>query len=271
MAVVIGSRLLSNPMWRARIDGMESAIPPIKNAVSQRVSRRDLDELQRFAELGRLNASLLHEISNPLTAALLQLGLTNSVTPQVRRAQRSLQVLQRYVVAAQQQVRQQSYSTSFQLRSQLEQLKRVVVPLGRAAHVQLTFEVNGNCRLLGDRIKFQHILANLIINATEAYRDDSAPRLARPVSVRIDVTSDDLQIHVTDWGEGIDATKLATVFEPFYTTKHGPSRRGLGIGLYMAQQYVINDFGGSLRVSSSRRNGTQFTVSLPLGPRTLSR
>jgi signal transduction histidine kinase len=41
------------------------------------ITYEHLQELQRFAELGRMSASLLHEISNPLTAAMLNLELTD--------------------------------------------------------------------------------------------------------------------------------------------------------------------------------------------------
>ena len=65
-------------------------------------------DLQRLAELGRLSATLLHEISNPLTAALLHLDQSSQHKPNIREARRSMQLLKMYVEAARQQVRREN-------------------------------------------------------------------------------------------------------------------------------------------------------------------
>ena len=223
-----------------------------------------LHELQHFAELGRLSASLLHEISNPLTAAILHLEqAADRHSPSIRRAWRDIQLLRRYVEAARQQVRNQSQVTSFEVRYHLNQIKRVVGPIAKNAQVDLVFEPMSDYRLRGDPIQFQHILTNLIVNAIDAYSHDTAPDLAKPI--RVSVTSHELWliIRVTDWGHGIAACKLAAIFEPFYSTK-SHAGHGLGIGLSIVKQSVVNHFGGSIRVTSSRRYGTSFIVSLPL-------
>jgi signal transduction histidine kinase len=72
-----------------------------------------------------------------------------------------------------------------------------------------------------------------------------------------------LVIKVTDWGKGITPDELPKLFEPFYSTK-SKGFSGLGIGLAIVRQYVTDDFGGSIRVSSTRRLGTRFTVKLPI-------
>jgi signal transduction histidine kinase len=145
-----------------------------KQAVSTDVLvAQQLQELQHFAEIGRFSASLLHEISNPLTAAILELDPANP-QPSLPQARRSLQLLRRYVEAARQQVQQQSPCRPFFAHRQIEQLKRVLKPLAQAAHVDLLLELAPRCRLQGDPVKFQQIIANLIINAIEAYGNDRA-------------------------------------------------------------------------------------------------
>jgi two-component system C4-dicarboxylate transport sensor histidine kinase DctB len=228
------------------------------------LDQAQLEELQHFAKLGRLSAHLLHEIANPLTAALLHLDQsTDRTSPEIRQARRSMQLLQRYVEAARQQIRQQDRPRSFALRPQFEQLKRVILPLVRQANVQLIIEPLPDCQLYGDPVKFQQILANLMVNAIDAYRHDTANNLGRPIRVRLTSDSRLLTIRVIDWGEGIAPSQLGQIFEPFYTTKTQPGR-GLGIGLAIVRQYVVHDFGGSITVTSSRRQGTQFTIRLPL-------
>ena len=70
------------------------------------ISLDQLRELEHFAELGRLSACLLHEISNPLTAAMLYLEQSeNRESLHIRRALRNMLLLQKYVEAARQQAR----------------------------------------------------------------------------------------------------------------------------------------------------------------------
>src|SRR5687768_10840761 len=132
-----------------------------------------LQELQRYAELGRLSASMLHEISNPLTAALLYLEEISDDhnSPAYQQIRHNILLLRRYVEAARQQVRLESAPASFAVGPQVEQLKRVVRPLARRAGVQLVIEQAPSCRLYGDPIKFQQVLTNLIVNACESYSD----------------------------------------------------------------------------------------------------
>jgi signal transduction histidine kinase len=84
------------------------------------------------------------------------------------------------------------------------------------------------------------------------------------VQVRFRVSGNSLHIRVTDRGAGIAADQLPRLFEPLYTTKFDGERYGLGMGLAMVEQYVTKDFGGSIRVKSSRRHGTNFTATFPV-------
>ena len=65
-------------------------------------------------------------------------------------------------------------------------------------------------------------------------------------------------ITVTDNGCGMDEATLATMFQPFFTTK--PS--GSGIGLYLTRQ-ILRMHGGDVRLESSPRRGTTVTLLLP--------
>jgi len=112
------------------------------------VTYEHLRELQHFARLGRMSASLLHEISNPLTAAMLNLEVSDKQSAGVRRAHRDMKLMWRYIEATRQQVRLQGKSTSFPVRLQLDQLKRVVIPLARKAGVQLNIGKIPDCLLI---------------------------------------------------------------------------------------------------------------------------
>lgn len=234
----------------------------VARAIEPTTGKYSLQELHRLAELGRLSATLLHEISNPLTTALLYLEQTDNDSPAIREARRSIRLLRKYVEAARQQIRQESTLTDFRLSTQIAQLKRVLMPLARKAGVRLVIEPIPDCRLYGDPVKFQQILANLIVNAIESYPMGMVVSPDKPVLVRISATAHCLVIEIGDWGQGMTASQLKQVFEPFYTTKL-QAGHGLGIGLAIVKQYVTKDFGGSIKVTSSRRKGTLFRVELP--------
>lgn len=224
-------------------------------------------ELQRFAELGRLSATLLHEISNPLTAAILHLEQhhdQNSLN--IRQARRNIQILQRYVEAARQQVRQESQPVNFYVRPQLSQIRRILTPLARRSGVRLRFDLPANYQLFGDPVKFQQIVANLVINGIDSYGPTTPPLKRKEVFIALSSRQNWVIVRVSDRGDGIDPERMTRLFEPFYTTK-GQIGHGLGIGLTIVKQYVENDFHGSISVSSSPNRGTQFTAKLRITPR----
>lgn len=226
-----------------------------------------LRQLEHFAEIGRLSASLLHEISNPLTAALIYLESQNEIESlNIKQARRNIILLQRYVEAARQQVRNEGEVTNFFIRQQIDQVRRVVIPLARSKGVDLKFEISPNFKIYGDPVKFQHIVANLIINAIDSYEDMPLPRQLKRVTIDLENERQWLVIRVLDRGKGIAKDQLENIFDAFYSTKN-LAGKGLGIGLTAVKQYVENDFSGSIKVRSSLQKGTQFIAKLRLAPK----
>lgn len=237
--------------------------PPHGSAINPSTTHSDMDEVERLAELGRLSSSILHEISSPITSALLYLEqYKDQPAAAVRKVQGSIKILREYVEAARQQARGESQASQFRVNQQITQLKRVVLPLAKQAGVHLTFTTNQDCRLYGDPVKFQQVVANLIVNAIEAYGHDPTPELIKPVRVNLFTCDDCFTIEIADWGQGIRPSQIGRIFEPFYTTK-SQAGHGLGIGLAIVKQYVTIDFNGSISVKSGRRQGTVFSITLP--------
>lgn len=250
---------------------MSDPVLPLADGIAlvDEVGADRMREMQRFAELGRLSASLLHEISNPLTAAILHLEQHHDQKSlNIRHARRNIQLLQKYVEAARQQLRQESQPVNFYIRPQLSQIRRLLAPIARRSGVRLRFSVEANFKLFGDPIKFQQILSNLVANAIDAY-SDMPPAQGQPeVKITISGKQHWVFIRVSDRGAGIPVDQLNRLFDPFYTTK-GLTGKGLGIGLTAVKQYVEQDFHGVIQVTSSPRHGTQFTLRLRTTPRYL--
>jgi len=104
-----------------------------------------------------------------------------------------------------------------------------------------------------DAPQLQRVIQNLLSNALEACTETGG-------TVHVQLAAEDtaLQIEVTDTGPGIDADKLDTIFEPFYTTKG----YGTGLGLAVSRR-IVADHGGRIEVSSTVGKGTQVCVRLP--------
>ncbi len=245
-----------------------------RDLLESRVAERTIDlekaqlvrllELQRFAEFGRLNAHLLHDLTNPLTCASLNLQQVGGhESPAILQARKSLRQLERYVRTTRKQLTSRNYRTLFNVQREVRQLMAVLKPLAAKAGVSIVLEQKLPTQLYGDPVRFSQIMANLIANAIDAYSNTSTPPSKRQVFVSLENTGRYLQISVRDNGKGITALQLPQIFEPFYTTKHG-AIRGLGIGLSIVKQYVRDDYNGTICVNSSPTHGTTFTVLLKI-------
>jgi signal transduction histidine kinase len=222
-------------------------------------------EIERLAELGRLSASMLHEISSPLTSALLYLETyKDQPAAAIRKVGGSIKTLWQYVEAARQQVQSESSTSTFRVEPQITQLKRIVAPIAKQAGVKLTFDMHFKGKIYGDPVKFQQIVANLIVNAIESYGEVCADKLHKPVRLITSSYKENLIIEVHDLGQGIEAAGVGRIFEPFYTTKN-TTGHGLGLGLSLVKQFVTQDFNGSITLKSTRRLGTVFVIKIPLG------
>lgn len=218
-------------------------------------------ELQRFAEFGRLSATLLHELASPLTAATLNLAEfsgTNSAA--LTRVRKNLQQIERYVVSARKQLQHQSNRQRFKIRSELDQVNALLAPLAKTSQIRLEVSHVGNYWLRGDPVKFNQLMGNLVINAIDASKESDSPS-SKTILIAVSATEKWVELSVTDWGNGIGSDQLPHIFEPFYTTKSGESR-GLGIGLALVKDFVENEFGGTIIVHSSHQTGTTFSVKL---------
>jgi two-component system C4-dicarboxylate transport sensor histidine kinase DctB len=223
-----------------------------------------LQELQRFAEVGRMSAGLIHDMSGPLTAAILHLEQDELHSlSSVRNARRNIRILERYIEAARRQLRHQEDAGFFHIKKEVTNAKHILLPLGRQKGIGLQFKIYTGCVLRGDPLKFQRIITNLVINSLEAY-DDSAKSSKPRIKITVGVCRGSLIIRVRDGGSGISPEQMPKLFEPFYTTKTPGGLGGTGIGLYNTKHYVENDFGGNITAVSSLSQGTEFKVSLPL-------
>jgi two-component system sensor histidine kinase RegB len=127
------------------------------------------------------------------------------------------------------------------------------LPAGDRVRVTLRDETAAPIAL--PRVALAQALVSLVRNALEAQ-----PASAPPVEVVAEESRGHLRLAIADHGPGMDATLLARVGEPFFTTK-GPGR-GLGLGLFLARS-VAEQLGGRLELDSQIGRGTRVVLTVP--------
>jgi signal transduction histidine kinase len=110
-----------------------------------------------------------------------------------------------------------------------------------------------------DQGQIQQVLLILLVNAAEAMPHGGAVT----VTTAEDADNATVLVRVRDTGVGIDPDNLARVFEPFFTTKENQQRTGLGLAIARS---IIDNHGGSISVTSTPGQGSEFVVTLPVAP-----
>jgi two-component system sensor histidine kinase PilS (NtrC family) len=201
----------------------------------------ELEDIQRsmqqakLVSLGRLTASMAHEIRNPLAAVIqaaelmreekranVQERLTRIINDNSRRIESMI----RDILALGR--REQTLPEVLQLAPFVAELFEARGLASAEERAVFTATIDPQLTLGVDRTHLRQILDNLLINA---HRYCSG----KPGSVQIsaEASADGLvRLHVRDDGQGIPEANLAHLFEPFYTTH----AKGTGLGLYIARE-----------------------------------
>ncbi|HTW80742.1 MAG TPA: ATP-binding protein [Terracidiphilus sp.] len=235
-----------------------------------------LRENQKLLTLGRLAASIAHEINNPLESVtnLLYLMEIDHGSPEkfpeyLRIAQREMN----RVVQICKQTLMFSRETSTPVRLQLAELtEEVLVLYGRKIadkNLRVVRQYESSEAMTAFPGEMRQVLSNLIANAIEA------SSLNGRLIIRIRDTrnwSDSgvrgLRLSVADNGSGISPEARKRLGEPFFTTK---GQAGTGLGLWVTRS-ILSRYGGNLQVRSStseERHGTVFSLFLPTNMRPL--
>lgn len=118
-----------------------------------------------------------------------------------------------------------------------------------------------------DSTRLEQVLLNLLTNVFTHAQG------SKDIDVRLRRVGNEAEIQVQDYGGGIPAAALPHIFSRFFqvsrTDADRPSRRGLGLGLYITQK-LVEGHGGRIEVTSveapNAGHGTTFTIHLPLAP-----
>ncbi|MGI4756835.1 MAG: ATP-binding protein, partial [Janthinobacterium lividum] len=223
---------------------------------------------EKLAAVGRLAASIAHEINNPLEAVtnLLYLARTSSASEEINEfLGMADQELRRVSAIASQTLRfhkQASQAVEITADALLESVLHIYSGRMTNAHVILITRMRATQPVRCFEGEIRQVLSNLVGNAIDAMSGSGGTLRLRSRNGRSWVTGErGLVLTVADTGTGMSQATLAKVFEPFFTTK---GIGGTGLGLWISGQ-IIERHGGTLRVRTSqgpKHAGTVFTLFL---------
>lgn len=152
---------------------------------------------------------------------------------------------------------------SFSLQDQIQKVVSIFLPSAKTKNISLECHISPKIPkyILGDRIKIQRIILNLIGNAIK-FTEEGFIKISASISQK--PGKDRFLITIEDSGIGIPQDKISQIFNHFYRVNPLASSKylGSGIGLYLVKKFVER-LGGKIKVESTLNVGSKFTVSLP--------
>ncbi|KWX70330.1 histidine kinase [Paenibacillus riograndensis] len=219
-----------------------------------------------LAMLGKLSASIAHEIRNPLTAIrgfiqllhphLHQLGKEEYAKIILAEIDRANDIIHEFLTSSKPSVPQVAMIP-------VSALLKEVVLLTESEALMKGCEINfyplqEEMIISGDIKQMKQVVLNMIRNAMEAVTDKIDDSMGR-IELGASREGAEVRIFISDNGKGMDICTLDRLFSPFFTTKEN----GTGLGLSVSDR-IIKNHGGCISVSSRVNEGTRFVISLPL-------
>ncbi|MFZ0663410.1 MAG: PAS domain-containing protein [Acidobacteriaceae bacterium] len=243
-------------------------VPEARDVTLMKRTEATLKESEKLAAVGRLAASIAHEVNNPLEAVtnLLYLAMGTGDAELIRRyLQDADRELHRVSLISNQTLLFYRQSTNPRFVRSDELIESAIAShQGRILNAEIQVEPRLRARALLNCFdgEIRQVLNNLIGNAIEAMGGGGRLRVRSREGTQWRSGRKGLVLTVADTGHGIDRENLTKVFEPFFSTKKAG---GTGLGLWVSQEIVVRHL-GSLRVRSSKRvgrSGTVFMLFLP--------
>ena len=258
-------------------DGTVQAITAASLEITaQKRAEQALVQSEKLAAVGRLAASIAHEINNPLKSVTNLLYLAKHAA--------DLEVARHYMDLAEAELARVTQIATQTLRFHRQNSKAAparftevldnVLALyqGRLSNggIQVKRQYHDSRPLTCFADEIRQVFANLVSNAVDATMTGGAIVVRQRERTDRRTGKRGIRITVADSGVGMSAETRKRIFEAFFTTK---GNTGTGLGLWVSHG-IVEKHGGTVRVRSSRnetRHGTVFSLSSHTRTRPLDR
>lgn len=259
---VFGKKLFINayPIRNSESQEILGAMAIAKDIAEQERLQKEMERMDRLKLLGKMAASLAHEIRNPLTVirSFAQILMTKTEEPFqksfnliLQELDRANQVIGDFLSLARNKSVEKSLCNLNSIISDIYPLLEADA-LKRDLKIDLKLEENlPNLCLSQKGIK--QLLLNLSCNGMDAMNKGGCLTLSTSFQ------EDGVQLSISDTGCGIPEEKLDNLFEPFHTTKESGTGLGLPVCLSIVEQH-----GAKIDVQSEKSSGTTFIIKFSL-------
>ncbi|MDX2150807.1 MAG: ATP-binding protein [Bryobacteraceae bacterium] len=235
-------------------------------------AHRILVSSEKMASLGKLAATVAHEVNNPLFAMLTyarlslkdldklesqdparKAGIADNLKLIERESRRCGDLMKNLLAFARQSKPQRAPND---LNLIVERAIKLVQHQMALQEIRLRTELPPLPEIQCDAAKIQQALLAVLVNAAEVMPKGGS------VTVRtgFDAANKSALIRIRDTGPGIAPDVLPNIFEPFFTTKENTHRTGLGLAIVKG---IIEQHSGTIAVETTLGQGTEFIISLP--------
>ncbi|NSY40728.1 sensor histidine kinase [Leisingera sp. ANG59] len=235
---------------------------------AERRLKRTQDELERasrLAALGRLAASVTHELGQPIAAMRNHLvaaeidrkgrsGLPDKIGALVDRMEGITRQLKFFATP------DAEAQAAVDLNAAMRASAALVAPNLEEAGAGLRLDLcPAPVSVQGSRLRIEQVMTNLLRNAIDASEDSAAPL----IEARTGAADGEVWFDIKDNGHGLGEATLADLQEPFVTTRE--SGRGMGLGLAISAG-IVQDHGGTMTACNRDAGGAVFRVAFPVRP-----
>jgi len=247
----------------AKISGV---IISVRDITVERKLEQQVVQSERLAAMGAMIGGVAHELNNPLTSIMgVSELLQDTETNETSRKQ--LAMLQQQARRAAEIVQNLTYfsrppapgKSRINLVEVVERTLNLHAYSLRKNNITVDFlKESGMPYAMGDPHQLMQVFLNLIVNAEQAIRE---ARDKGTLRIRLGRGDKSVWVSFHDDGAGIPKENLASIFDPFYTTKR--PGRGTGLGLSICKS-VMKEHNGSVEAANAPDGGAVFTVTLPV-------
>jgi signal transduction histidine kinase len=233
----------------------------------EKAAAEALRKSEKLAIVGRLSATIAHEINNPLTAVTNLHFLMASCTS-LAEAKRLLAIadeeLARVIEITTQTLRfhrESTHPVKVDMAELLDSVLKLYARRIASSEIVIDRFIAASTPILGFAGELRQLIANLVSNAVDSMQSSGGRLHVRllQASEHCNGLRSGIRVVVADTGEGIPTIVRDNLFEPFVTTK---ADTGSGLGLWVSSE-IVRKHSGSLRYRSRLGSGTVFSVFLP--------
>ncbi len=236
-----------------------------RNVTHRNRMEEELIQSERLATIGKMAASVAHEINNPIGIILANAeelryqdqdpeDFEETIAAIERNATRAGKITERLMILASPKAFTEE---SVNIKALIEDSARLLGSSLKDVNYTTSFP-HGKLTIQGDWASLQQVIVNLLLNSINSLNTTDLPNKERRIGISVHEIHGIVRVTINDSGQGIPQKNLTRIFEPFFTS----SKKGFGLGLFISRR-IIEKHGGIIYVESTPGKCTNMFIEIP--------